>query len=279
MWEAWSSDVNSEPVPCIWCLSLRYEASDEHVLPEALGCPPHLVLKRGVCRPCNTRLGHVDQALLRQFELPSYMLAIPRKGGRRPTVDTWASLLGRWSPAGPELHVNAGPGDLMVSGRRILSASHRTGLLDPKLEIDGAVATASFGLPFGQDPKFARAVYKVALGVLALERGPTVAAHPMFDAVRAFVLQGEGAFGLLMPGEVEPFATVFRASIWEGAASHPIIALTFFGVPLLADLDPEQGGVRALREGLEAEVPAGEWFWLPPLPPKRTSGRKRTGGR
>lgn len=276
--EAKSNDAEA-PAPCIWCLSGRYTPSEEHVFPDALGCPPEYILRRGVCRPCNNRLGHIDHALLRQFELIAFMQGTPRKGGRRPSVDSWASLLGREGAAGRELIVNAGRGVWEVGGRRLAAASARTGLLEPKLTIQGAVAEASFSLPLGDDPKFNRAVYKVALGAVALVRGAAHAAAASFDPVRRFVLDGEGGFSLLAPHELEPPTSPMGAWLYEKGGGPPTVLMRIYGVSLIADLDPEGRGLDEAEASLRRATGDGTWFVLRPPPPRGRRGRKAAPGR
>lgn len=129
--------VQLQTAPCLWCQARRYQASVEHVFPEALGCAPTYVLETGVCRLCNNRFGRLDMALVSQFELPAWMAGTPRKGGRPPSVDTWAPLATGLGQNGPELYVNVGPGDMMVGRKRLKPASATTGVTNAAFEVHG----------------------------------------------------------------------------------------------------------------------------------------------
>ena len=76
---------------CIWCRE-RPGTSLEHIAPDALGCPPDFVLTKGVCTECNQKNGQLDRALLTPFEIMTVMKGIPRKKGKKPTVDGFASF-------------------------------------------------------------------------------------------------------------------------------------------------------------------------------------------
>lgn len=75
--------MNAAVNDCIWCKRPVRKTNIEHILPESLGCPPQFVLQGCVCMSCNNSLGHVDQALLKQFEIVAFMHGVPRKGGGR----------------------------------------------------------------------------------------------------------------------------------------------------------------------------------------------------
>lgn len=104
------NDAAEDAMICIWCGGDFAKLSIEHAIPEALACPPDLILKNVACAPCNNGFSKVDRALVRQFETISVMYGVPRKRGRKPTIDGWSALASSNGAEGPEIHVNAGPG-------------------------------------------------------------------------------------------------------------------------------------------------------------------------
>lgn len=259
--------------PCLWCRAPKYRADLEHVVPEALGCPPWLVLEDGVCKACNNGLGHVDQALVRQFEMAAFIGGVPRKKGRKPSVDGWASLATRHGADGPEVHFNAGPGDWTVGARRVKPASAATGVLDHSFTPDGMMTTVSFGLAFGEDPKLARALYKLGLGLLAAREGLPVALDARYDAVRRFVRQGEGDFRYLaIPGD-DPHGHAFWP-FWRGPNGEgPLIPIRLFGVEITLDLDAGQRCLARLQTELSNQEELA-WRRLPDRPASRGRARR-----
>jgi hypothetical protein len=244
------------------------------VFPEALGCPASLVLETGVCAACNNGLGRQDQALVVQFELPAFMAGIPRKRGRPPSIDGWASLAGRVGPDGPELSFNAGPDDQPFGARRLKPASAATGVSKARFEIEGATATAHFSLEIGRDPLFVRSLYKTAINWIAHEEGVVSAAADAFAAARRFVLEGEGEFAALLVEFVpEARARPLQASIARRPGSHPVVAMVFFGLVLAVDLDPAQAGLLAMESELKR---SGDSGWTRLEPPRRP-GKPRRG--
>jgi len=72
---------------CIWCKKTTQKIAEEHIIPDALGCPANLVLTKGeVCQACNNGLAHLDQAVADEFDMIAFNENIPRKGGRPPVV-------------------------------------------------------------------------------------------------------------------------------------------------------------------------------------------------
>lgn len=76
----------SAPV-CIWCLKPSTDSDKEHIFPEALGCPPELMLPgHAVCRKCNNDLAHLDLAVIDDFDFSRFLYGIPRKKNRPPEI-------------------------------------------------------------------------------------------------------------------------------------------------------------------------------------------------
>ncbi|TXI87183.1 MAG: HNH endonuclease [Cupriavidus sp.] len=249
---------------CIWCLRPIRKGSEEHVLPDALGCPPELVLEVGVCMACNNGLGHIDQALIRQFEIPAFVAGVRRKKGKPPAINMWAPIKGRYVDGKPELHLNAGPQTIETLGRQLPAANAANGIT--KISFDtpeiGQEATISFTQELGREPKLGRALLKVALGTIAIQRGLDDARHPRFDPVRAFVRKGDGHFDILMTEGRQDRAQ--HVGLWtsDAAAPFPIVEVSLFGATLFVDTDPAQQGMAMLREAFTKDggVP---WTVLP----------------
>nr|WP_093665696.1 HNH endonuclease [Sphingomonas gellani] len=255
----------SEPVEhCIWCLKPIRKGSEEHVLPDALGCPPHLVLPVGVCMACNNGLGHVDQALIRQFEIIAFMHGVRRKKGKAPAINMWAPIKGQYVDGKPEIHLNAGPQVVESNGRPLPAASAANGITKVEFETPeiGQQATISFTQEMGREPKLARALLKVALGSVAIYWGLTEARAAKFDAVRAFVRKGIGDFDILMVTGRPGVAQHVSAPMVRPGDALPLVEISLFGATFIVDTDPSQAGLAELRAAFEREGESG-WTILP----------------
>lgn len=251
---------------CIWCKRPVRKANVEHILPDSLGCPPGFLLRDCVCMPCNNALGHVDQALLRQFEILAFMRGVPRKGGRPPVVNNWSAIRGHYGATGPELFINAGPQTVEALGKNLHAASPRNGIHAVTIDrphIVGQESRITFKLEFGREPKFRRAIYKVAFGTLAFHLGAAEALRDVYDPLRAFVRKGQGEFDALVmsAGEMNGSHYFCPPIIPEGC-TMPILDIAIFGVSFGLDLDPEQKGLAQMRERL-TERQVQNWMVLP----------------
>lgn len=249
---------------CIWCLKPIRKGSEEHVLPDALGCPPHLILPIGVCMACNNGLGHVDQALIRQFEIAAFVKGVRRKKGKPPAINMWAPLKGRYVDGKPEIHLNAGPQTVQTFGHQLPAASAANGITKVNFDVPavGDQATITFSQEMGREPKLARALLKIALGSVAIHWGLERARHPRFDVVRAFVKKGVGHFDILMTEGQAGCDQHVTAPLLRQGDEYPMFEITLFGIALVVDTDPAQAGLAALREAFEQDG-AATWTILP----------------
>lgn len=137
------------------------------------------------------------------------------------------------------------------------------GVSDVTFTRDGAFGTMSFSVTFGDDPRFLRALYKVAYSALAYFEGPEAALAPHCDAVKAFVRDGDGAFAAMMTEAENPNSIAIEPP--RRKPDHPclVIVLSIFGVAFLLDLACGQDGLRELVTAAEGGVIGPRWTVLP----------------
>lgn len=248
--------------PCLWCRAPHYAPSLEHIVPEALGCPEGFVLREGVCDHCNNGLGHVDQALVRQFEVHTVMTGIRRKKGKRPTIEGWGPIYGSHGPDGPSIHINAGPGDVMLGDRLLKPAGGETGVHSVSMTRDGPEATFRFSLDVGREPKLRRALYKIGLEAVAYFNGMPRALESVFDPVRAFVRKGDGDFAMIVMDADAGYG--HQVSPPHEGPGGLIVPVTLFGVSFLLDLCLGQRGLKRLETELRRTQGTEGWARLGP---------------
>ncbi|WP_192247414.1 HNH endonuclease [Mesorhizobium caraganae] len=252
-----------DSAPCIWCGAATFDPSLEHILPEALGCPPGFVLSNDVCAKCNNGFGHLDRALLRQFELITFLGNVPRKRGKAPSLDSWSSILGRYTEAGPELHINGGPGPAEAFGKRLKPAQATKDLENLSFKATDGFATVKFSQRFGDDPKFVRALYKVAFGVAVYWLGPAVASTPEMAAVKKFVRKGRGEFSAVLIAGSGRHDHHFEPPYREEDTAYLAVGMRIFGIDFVTDFDPGQR-LTAKMETLLTAKRHQNWTILPP---------------
>jgi hypothetical protein len=231
---------------CIWCQHDFETLSLEHGIPESLGCPDSLVLTDVACERCNN--APVDQALLKQFEAITVMYGVRRKKGRGPTIDSWRAISSKHKADRPHIYINAGPGVIEVEGRRLHPAAKSNGIHGVWMEPEAG--RLGFTQEFGNDPRFLPALYKIGLNLVAKHYGPTVAAGPSYDHVRAFVRGHADAPDLRAAMEKDViFGPVTHASspITKPGRPYPMFRITILGVSFLIDMAPDQSNLRDIR--------------------------------
>lgn len=228
---------------CIWCLREHPDSAIEHVIPQAVGCPPDLVLRDGeVCRPCNSHLGvRVDVALVHNFE---QMLAIAEL---QATGKTHRRL--------------AGIGNMQISdmpsGQHVAFSMGSTAIVDEAgtrvgpLRRDRRHATATFRdlgngqgeisgeIAFIHDDRFSRALHKIALELLVFTPTPDIVYESRFDLIRDYVMRGVGTRRVVM---------AYTEHDWKARKQQVILSpdggvtaeFLFCGCVFFVDLSPQQ---------------------------------------
>jgi len=188
---------------CIFCLTTSaIFSSEEHVFPEALG-NDELVLPKGyVCDRCNNGvLARLDEALTK-FE-PVAMLQVQfvpyTKDGKLPKANFQNLSMERTSPRNITIK------DKDKTGR----PKNKKHLGDDWYSFSVEIKGKKF------NPKLlGRALYKIALEMVALSQGHEQACNPKFDAARNFILHGNDfSNNLLMCIECTPHAEIRVAYI------------------------------------------------------------------
>lgn len=253
-------------MPCIWCKEDGKPPSEEHILPEALGCPPEFVLTNGeVCKPCNNGLAFLDRALVDDFDIPAFQASVPRKSGKPPRVDSRGNMEAYQTAEGPVIAINMDPVPVTTpEGVRVGGVGKSDRNIRATLARDGNVAKVSFEVEFGSSPKFARGIHKIALNATAYFLGLEAAIDPQLDPVRAFVRNGSGNRRIL--------ALVSRDSEYRNTVWAPYrhkdgltVVVRLVMMEFVVDLSPTQAALPLLTTELERTRGKNGWSLLPPV--------------
>ena len=146
---------------CIRCKQSG-KPSIAHIIPEPLSCPDGFVLRDGaVCRSCNNKPGHLDQAVIDDFDLASFMYAIPRKCGRPAELRNRGNLLVTIGPNGAEISINSVAHPVTArDGSTLASSGNSKRNIVTIFERRDESGTISFSVEIGRNSKFVRGVTK-----------------------------------------------------------------------------------------------------------------------
>jgi len=228
---------------CIWCLTDSTDRDREHIFPEALGCPDHLMLPGTVvCKKCNNGLAHLDQVVVDDFDFLLVMHGVKRKRGLAPKVASRGNVYATNSSAGPQIFFNLDPVERMApTGQRIGPFRGRTRDIRPHIQKRGrSLSSVEFDIPIGQDRKFARGLYKIALNSIAHMLGPDVARGEQFDWLREYVRHGGQRRSIMLTGAPDEKFRVAAFPPWKNADGDYAIELRIAFTNFLLDLSSDE---------------------------------------
>jgi hypothetical protein len=174
-----------------------------------------MVIVDCVCAACNNRLSKLDKALL-DFEPLAMLRAVygpMTKKGKFPKARLRDIDIEKTAPR--EIRVTQKSGKAMPA---------------PVADEDGLVRFSITGTGTRRaDPILVgRALFKIALGLVAHDAGPDAALDPRYDDARAFVLTGTPiATHLAMVTTSKPEATI--RTWWQPSADGTVVVLSLFG--------------------------------------------------
>lgn len=250
---------------CIWCGEIGADPDIEHIIPEAMGCPPAFILTGGVvCKRCNNGLAHLDSAVANEFDLLSFISGVPRKGGKPPAVASRGNVFGSYFEGSPTLSFNMERHAVEAHDGSHLASFHGSARNVPiKVTVNGSVVTASGSAAFGQSPKFLRGLAKIALSSVAYFLGAEAALDARHDRVRDFVVLGIGERHALVRFSED---STYRNTVWAPFQSeNGGLAVTFrlAIVEILMDLSADEDQFPLFEAKQRKTESAGGWCVLP----------------
>ena len=199
---------------CIYCGTSDGPFKNvEHVVPEALGNESSLLPRGYVCDSCPARVAPVEQAFMDMvpMKLLRVFMGTANKQGRLPVARFGPFHIERTSP----------------NSLRLTSYSGPKGMPRETPLPGGSVHFKIEGSSKFDHITVARALFKIALGVIAIEQGRAAALDSRYDAARRFVVEG-GTF----PNKL----VLFRNSVPNPGGRLHWLPLNNGGTAFLADL-------------------------------------------
>jgi hypothetical protein len=216
-----------------------------------------------VCTECNNFLGHLDQALLNQFEIPAFMAGVPRKKGRPPEIKSRGNVIGTVGSFGKEISINMETHPVFAhDGSKLTGFGKSPRNIRAALDQSGQAASISFAVQLDHDPKFIRGIVKIAFSSLAYFLGTDFALTEVFDPVRLYVRNGQGARSILC---VVSHEDCYKNQVWrpcESKTGECMVKLRLAYFEFYVDLSPNLTLFPIMKE--KAKVLYGEtgWSWL-----------------
>lgn len=250
---------------CIWCKHENNDSTIEHIIPEALGCPPNFTLTDGlVCRSCNNGLAHLDQAVIADFDIPLFMSNVPRKRGKPPTIRTRGNMVGTRGTRGPEISINMERSSKLAhDGSNLGPYGKSDRNINASLLIKGRAAETKFSTPIGQNPKFVRGIVKIGFSSLVYFLGHEISQSTMFDPIRDFVSEGIGTRKILMIGCNDANFQNQAGPPHRSSSGYYISSFRLFAMEFVVDLSPALSLFPDLKQNAAKSFGTTGWTWLP----------------
>lgn len=236
-WKELFIDKNKSPFKCIYCLRTSGPfTSTEHIIPEGLGNESLILPKGFVCDTCNNGILSILDNYLQEFEPISLFRVqyIPyTKNGKFPEANFQNCSIKKTDPR-----------------KIVITEKENRGVLKNLKEMPNGQVSFSIDLKGKRfDPKkLGRSLYKIALGMVAFDRGFNAAFDTKYNMARDFVLQGiDFPNNLLICMEGQPHAAVKIEH--QELAGGTGFALDIFGMIFFLNLQPFP--VIELRKELE----------------------------
>lgn len=224
-YQALYGDITPKISQCIYCLTTTASfTSEEHIFPESLGNDELILPKGFVCDKCNNEvLAGLDNVLLK-FE-PIAMLQVQfvpyKKDGNLPAANFQNFSMKR-----------TGPKNITIE------AKDKTARIRNKKVLEDGKVSFSFkmrGSKFYPTP-IGRALYKIALGMVAFSQGHEKACDPKYNLARGFILGGkEFPNNLIMQTNFKTHPQV-RITYQDPPEGTPFI-IDIFGLIFLINLE------------------------------------------
>jgi HNH endonuclease len=247
---------------CIWCTEATEDLAEEHIIPDAIGCPYDLILRNGeVCKSCNNRLGHLDRAVADEFDMVAFNENVPRKDGKVAAIRSRGNVVATRSPTGSVVTINMEKRSVKAhDGTTVGAYGKSTRNINARFERHGQFATISGEIEFGQGPKFLRGISKIALSSFTYYMGADQALSALFDPVRLFVLEGQGDRPIIIKARSD-MATRLNVPI-KLSANEYVVPFSVLCIDFYVDLSPNMSGLPTIKKWMLEQHGEDGWTLL-----------------
>lgn len=234
-------------------------------MPEAIGCPPEFVFTDGtVCTECNNKLGHVDQAVIDEFDIFCFENAIKRKKNRTPVIRSRGNMVGDYKNGEKYYTINMEKHSITdPHGNKVAPYRGKERDVKANIETSNRIGEISFDIPMSNRKKLRRGLVKIALSSLAYYLDSKLALNAQFDPARRFVKDGKGERPILWSISED---LNFRNQVWPPYVdknNNYSVILRIAIIEFAIDLSPDVSLFYELQEKSKELYAKGRTGYLP----------------
>lgn len=241
------------------------DSTDEHIFPEALGCPPEFLFKDGtVCESCNNKLGHIDQAVINDFDFLSFQAGVKRKRNKPASIKSRGNVIAGYAVEGKYMSINMGPEQVKDSFQNTVAPFNGSDRhINATFENVGNLDSVSFDVKFAATKKFRRGIYKIGLNLLAYFLGRNKALHKDFDPIRDFVVRGKGDRTIFIKGCEDKIYSNRAWPPYINEQNYYSIVIRLAFIEFVMDLSPDRSLTPVILAKAEEMYGDQGWTYMP----------------
>lgn len=253
---------------CIWCgEDSAGKQSVEHIVPEAIGCPPGFVLANGeVCTKCNNWFGHIDQALIADMEMFAALAGVPRKRSGAG-IFSYGNIRARTIDGHLSYFINMDPKPVrLIDGMQLGGYKGRDRDVAATMTREADKVKVDFSVDFGRNINVRRAIFKIAINWVARELGSIAAREIVESDIGKFVKSGvpDCSIILVSPSS-EPKKYQHKFSrIWRSTSGGLVCDFRLGHIEFIVDLQQGQSSFELICSKMYEAYGAIGWTTLPP---------------
>lgn len=251
---------------CIWCKKENQDIDIEHIFPEALGCPEGFFLDKGlVCKKCNNNFGHLDRIVIGEFEIHSFMVGVPRKKNKPPSINSFGNLKGHVKNSEKAFFINMDKQNPFIfpGGEKVAPFRGRQRDINASIETVNNKASVSFDFEIGKSRKFNRGIVKIAFSILAKAFGSKECSKDKYDQIRQFVENGKDEVPiLLMKSKTEEYMTQ-SWNPYKSESGDYVVCFRISQIDFMVDFALGFSGFIAVRKKMKEVYGKNGFTWLP----------------
>jgi hypothetical protein len=248
---------------CIFCLNNNNDKDEEHIFPEALGCPKEYILKNSeVCKRCNNRLGSkIEKVLIDDYDIYTFVNGIKRKKDKPPIISERGNVYGQYTNTCPIISINNERYQLRDVFNKKLSAFDKNNKRHIYANIDNNKISFRQTIGASNPVKFVRAIYKIGFELLCFEQGHKEVIKGKYDNLRRFIRYGEKPIRkcFLLPNDT--FIKAFPMEISKN--ENYLRGFQLYYLSYLIDLSNENNLYDEIKINLMKKFGKNSWTYLP----------------
>lgn len=250
---------------CIWCLNESIGNHVEHIVPEALGCPKNFFLtNKEICEGCNNGLGHIDQAVIDDFDLCAFMAGIPRKRGRPPIISSRGNVRGTVGNNGPVISFNMENHAVVDhTGSELPGFRKRERDINAHFTQDNNQGRIDFSVEFGRRKKFIRGVHKIAFSALTYFVGASETRKQKYNGIRQYVKKGNSTRHIILSRAERLGYYHDLKTPWVSELGDYTMQFVLCGVVFIVDLSENEMHYPRYKSMAEKMFENDQWTYLP----------------